>query len=123
MAGGDDAIRMVVQKVHPGGSLTGVVRPIRDKIFRSKCSVGHRFTMPSMQQRLPSLGPSDDAGGDVAGGGDAAGEHLREFSFGLYLAQSCRMLLCFTPAGTKPSGGPATPEFFRKNIVGSGVIR
>ena len=64
--------------------------------------------MAQFQHRLPSLGEDE---GDV-----------HAFSFGLYLAQTCRMLICFTPA-TQGTGPKPTSEYYRKQVVGSGVIR
>jgi hypothetical protein len=105
----------VIQKVQPGNSLLGVAHPIPDKVFASKCSVGHRgggggsgrTVMAQFQQRLPSLGEDE--------------EDVHAFSFGLYLAQTCRMLIC-TPA-TQGSGPKLTSEYYRKQVASSGVIR
>lgn len=121
----------VIQKVHPGNSLLGVVRPVSDKIFVSKCTVGHLHTgdtqpqsgvavMARLQEHLPTL-PSTI--GFLANGGD---EHVEDagsvyaFSFGLYLTQTCRMLI-FIPPPT--NSGPGTNEYYRKNVLGSGVVR
>ena len=120
----------VIQKVHPGNSLLGVVRPISDKVFVSKCSVDHLHigdTQPGagvsmlarFRQRLPSLSSTttslaSDGYEDAEDEGD-----VYAFSFGLYLAQTCRMLIVVPPTNS----GPGTNQYYRKNVMGSGVVR
>ena len=99
-------------------AVTGAVRPIDGAVFRSNCKadIDYDARDPRAAHRVAHF-PS--------------AEQAHAFSFALFLAQACRMLI-FVDAKSVEHGGQAAAwnaavsarqEFFRTNIVGSGVLQ